>query len=265
MDDSSSPSTLSVLPSYSSTSTVLPSSMPTIPVKLNGRNYFYWKWIMTPLLTTYGLLDYVEGRVRALSKTVMEAYGKAMPNPDYLNWQLRDNLALTCVMLAVMKEIKTNCNLCSWVTRNVASMLQAKDQRRISLLMAPLLLLLLCLASSVSHLLKVHYLDGRSNDSGQNNRDSRSKGGKGNGKGSSNCGSISNGGNPITGSGGQGGSTDIHTGRELMSGWLKMDSTVSIRETGALAVLRLIFPLLVPVSCGINALVTHLFLLFVVH
>ncbi|PKI40780.1 hypothetical protein CRG98_038791 [Punica granatum] len=61
--------TLMTLPSSSSNSTTLPSSSPTIHVKLNGRNYPYWKGEMTPLLTTYGLLDYVEGRITIPSKT----------------------------------------------------------------------------------------------------------------------------------------------------------------------------------------------------
>ncbi|PKI60587.1 hypothetical protein CRG98_019063 [Punica granatum] len=55
--------TNSSLISSSSTSLVIqiPSSIPTIPVKLNGRNYLYWKGVMTPLLASYGLLDHVEG------------------------------------------------------------------------------------------------------------------------------------------------------------------------------------------------------------
>ncbi|PKI33187.1 hypothetical protein CRG98_046422, partial [Punica granatum] len=105
MADSSSSSTLMTLPSSSSNPTTLPSSFPTIPVKLNGMNYLYWKGVMTPLLTTYGLLDYVEGRITIPSKTTTGADGTVMQNSDFLNWQSRDNFALTCIMLAVTEEI----------------------------------------------------------------------------------------------------------------------------------------------------------------
>ncbi|PKI73566.1 hypothetical protein CRG98_006014 [Punica granatum] len=105
MADSSSSSTLTILLPSSSISTVLPSSFPTIHVKLNGRNYLYWKGVMTQLLITYGLLDYVECRVMASSKTITGTDGVTTPNPDYLNWQSRDNFALTCVILAVIEEI----------------------------------------------------------------------------------------------------------------------------------------------------------------
>ncbi|OWM88421.1 hypothetical protein CDL15_Pgr003833 [Punica granatum] len=106
MVDSSSSSTLTFLYSSSSNSTALPSSFPTIPVKFNGRNYLYWKEVMTPLLTTYGWIDYVEGRITASSKAVIGAYGNTMLNPDYPYRQSRDNFALTCVMLAVTKKIR---------------------------------------------------------------------------------------------------------------------------------------------------------------
>ncbi|XP_031378254.1 uncharacterized protein LOC116193653 [Punica granatum] len=69
MAENSSSSTLTTLPSSSSISTVLPISFPTIPIKLNRRNCLYWKGVMTPLLTIYGLLDYVEGRVVAPERT----------------------------------------------------------------------------------------------------------------------------------------------------------------------------------------------------
>ncbi|XP_031374107.1 uncharacterized protein LOC116188774 [Punica granatum] len=105
MADNSSPSTLTVLPSSSSNSTTLPSSFPTIPVKLNGRNYLYWKGVMTHLLTTNGLLNYVEGKVTVPSKTKTAADGTIMLNSDFLNWQSRDNFALTCIMLVVTEEI----------------------------------------------------------------------------------------------------------------------------------------------------------------
>ncbi|PKI58839.1 hypothetical protein CRG98_020738 [Punica granatum] len=72
-----------------------PNTIPTIPVKLNGQNYLYWRGVMTPLLATYGLLDHVEGRATVLSKTIARADGVQVTNPDYLRWESRDNFALT--------------------------------------------------------------------------------------------------------------------------------------------------------------------------
>ncbi|PKI61594.1 hypothetical protein CRG98_018023 [Punica granatum] len=60
---------------------------------------------MTPLLATYDLLDHVEGRATALSKTIVGADGVQVSNPDYLRWESRDNFAFTCVMLAVTEAI----------------------------------------------------------------------------------------------------------------------------------------------------------------
>ncbi|PKI71719.1 hypothetical protein CRG98_007852 [Punica granatum] len=105
MAGSSSSSTLTILPSSSSTSTTLPSSSPTIPVKLNGRNYLYWKGIMTPLLNAYELLNYVEGKVTVPSKTTTGADRTITLNSDYLNWQSMDNFALIFIKLAVTEEI----------------------------------------------------------------------------------------------------------------------------------------------------------------
>ncbi|PKI71866.1 hypothetical protein CRG98_007725 [Punica granatum] len=53
---------------------------------------------MTHLLATYGLLDHVEGRVTAPSKTIAKANSVTTLNLDYLKWESRDNFALTYVM-----------------------------------------------------------------------------------------------------------------------------------------------------------------------
>ncbi|PKI48918.1 hypothetical protein CRG98_030694 [Punica granatum] len=83
----------------------LPSSIPTVQVKLNGRNYMFWKGIMSPLLETYGLLSYAEGRVPEPSKTVQGPDGSDLQNPEHQKWVSRDKFALTCIMLAVTEEI----------------------------------------------------------------------------------------------------------------------------------------------------------------
>ncbi|OWM87157.1 hypothetical protein CDL15_Pgr010189 [Punica granatum] len=93
--------------SSSSSSPVMqnPSSIPTIHVKLNGKTSLYWKGVMKTLLAAYGLLDHVEGRAIAPSKTITRANGVTILNFDYLRWESMDNFALTCVMLEVTKEI----------------------------------------------------------------------------------------------------------------------------------------------------------------
>lgn len=48
----------------------LPNSLPNIPVKLNGKNIYFWKSIVTPLLDMYEQQDYVEGRISTPTKTI---------------------------------------------------------------------------------------------------------------------------------------------------------------------------------------------------
>ncbi|PKI53113.1 hypothetical protein CRG98_026475 [Punica granatum] len=122
-------------PSMENSADSLPSSLPTVPVTLNGRNFSFWKGIMSPLLDTYSLLDCVEGRVPAPSKTVTGADGNSAPNPDYRKWVSRDKFALTCLMLAVTEDI--GCSILSASTSNEAWLLNSlkftmrTDDRRI--------------------------------------------------------------------------------------------------------------------------------------
>ncbi|PKI54957.1 hypothetical protein CRG98_024629 [Punica granatum] len=83
----------------------LPSSIPTVQVKLNGQNYMLWKGIMSPLLETYGLFSYAEGRISEPSKTITGPDGSVSQNPEYQQWVSRDRFALTCIMLAVTEDI----------------------------------------------------------------------------------------------------------------------------------------------------------------
>ncbi|PKI31712.1 hypothetical protein CRG98_047922 [Punica granatum] len=98
----------SLVSSFSSSPPIIqtPTTIPTIPIKLNGQNYLYWRGVMTPLLATYGMLDHVEGRATASSKTSARADGVQVTNHDYLRWESRYNFALTCVMLAVTEAIR---------------------------------------------------------------------------------------------------------------------------------------------------------------
>ncbi|PKI45222.1 hypothetical protein CRG98_034400 [Punica granatum] len=78
----------------------LPFSIPTVQVKLNGQNYMFWKDIMSPLLETYGILSYAEGRIPEPSKTVTRPDGSVSQNPEHQQWVSRYKFALTCIMLA---------------------------------------------------------------------------------------------------------------------------------------------------------------------
>ncbi|XP_031396826.1 uncharacterized protein LOC116207851 [Punica granatum] len=86
----------------------LPATVPTIPVKLNGNNYFFWQGIMSALLETYDLLGYVEGDIPAPEKTISRD-GIIVPNPAFRQWVMRDKFALTCIILALTEEI--GCNI----------------------------------------------------------------------------------------------------------------------------------------------------------
>lgn len=64
---------------------------------------------MSPLLYTYGLPDYVEGKITAPKETQTNNSGNAIPTLDYHRWVSHDKFALTCLMLSVIEE--AGCNL----------------------------------------------------------------------------------------------------------------------------------------------------------
>lgn len=67
----------------------LPNSLPTIPVKLDGSNYYLWRSIMTSLLQSYNLLEYADGTNVAPPATIPTKQGTDivdLPNPDFLQW-----------------------------------------------------------------------------------------------------------------------------------------------------------------------------------
>lgn len=82
----------------------LPPTIPTVPVKLTGKNYPFWKCVMSALLKAYGLFDQVEGRIPAPDRTI-EKDGTFEPNPAYRRWLTRDSFALTCLLFAVTEEV----------------------------------------------------------------------------------------------------------------------------------------------------------------
>lgn len=81
-----------------------PSTVPTIPVKLEGSNCFQWKNVMTPLLTAYQLLGYADGSIPPPPETITSTVdGKetSVPNPEFQKWKIQDQFALTCILIAV--------------------------------------------------------------------------------------------------------------------------------------------------------------------
>ncbi|PKI78798.1 hypothetical protein CRG98_000865 [Punica granatum] len=92
-------------------SSTLPSSLPTVPIKLNGTNYYFWKSVMTPLLRAYQLLSYADGSISVPPATITKTVDGAettVENPDFVLWQTRDQFALTCIMLAVNQDVGAN-------------------------------------------------------------------------------------------------------------------------------------------------------------
>ncbi|OWM89778.1 hypothetical protein CDL15_Pgr024526 [Punica granatum] len=68
----------------------------------------FWKAITIPLLYTYSLLDYVEGRFLAPSKTTTDEAGSQTPNLAYCKWVTKDKFVLTCIMLVLTEDIGCN-------------------------------------------------------------------------------------------------------------------------------------------------------------
>lgn len=62
----------------------LPNNLPSIPIKLDGSNYYLWKSIMMSLLESYGLLDYAKGMKHAPPSVITTKKATATtesPNP----------------------------------------------------------------------------------------------------------------------------------------------------------------------------------------
>uniref|UniRef100_A0A6V7QRN4 Uncharacterized protein n=1 Tax=Ananas comosus var. bracteatus TaxID=296719 RepID=A0A6V7QRN4_ANACO len=87
----------------------IPSSLPNIPVKLDGSNYYYWKSIMIPVLKAYRLLGYVDGTLASPPETIAGDDQVKKSNPEYETWMVQDQIALTILMLSVSQEV--GCNL----------------------------------------------------------------------------------------------------------------------------------------------------------
>lgn len=86
----------------------LPNNLPSIPMKLDGTNYYLWKSIMTSLLQSYNLLEYAEGEKTAPPPTITEKQGTATvdsPNPEFQQWRTYDQFYLACIYLAVSPDI----------------------------------------------------------------------------------------------------------------------------------------------------------------
>lgn len=73
---------------------------------------------MHPLLDTYDLLDYVEGKLPAPTETHKDGTGQLVSNLAYKQWKSHDKFALTCLMLSVTEEV--GCNLLAAKTSHEA-------------------------------------------------------------------------------------------------------------------------------------------------
>lgn len=86
----------------------LPNNLPSIPIKLDGSNYYLWQSVMMSLLESYGLLEYAEGTKHAPPSVITTKQGSATietPNPEFQQWQTYDQFYLTCIYVAVTPEV----------------------------------------------------------------------------------------------------------------------------------------------------------------
>lgn len=88
----------------------LHNSLPAIPIKLSGTNYYMWRNILKPLLDTYNPIGYIEGTIPPpqLPQTITNKNGEeeiVTPNPEYQRWRNYDKISLICILVNVRTEI----------------------------------------------------------------------------------------------------------------------------------------------------------------
>lgn len=94
------------MPFNSDNQPCLANTIPTITMKLDGKNYYLWKSIMFPLLSSYNLLGYVDGLFPAPSLIMTEKQGNdtiTIIDPEYQQWKNYDQFYLT--MISVTSDI----------------------------------------------------------------------------------------------------------------------------------------------------------------
>uniref|UniRef100_A0ACD6AMF3 Uncharacterized protein n=1 Tax=Avena sativa TaxID=4498 RepID=A0ACD6AMF3_AVESA len=103
---------VSELPQHMSSSTsssMAPSILSSITVRLNHTNFMLWQAQMLTHLRGHSLLGYIDGSIEAPEETIASTNtaGESVDvvNPDYATWYVRDQTVLGGFLSTVTKEV----------------------------------------------------------------------------------------------------------------------------------------------------------------
>jgi hypothetical protein len=98
--------TCAIVPSLPSLSG--PSISNAITVRLSHDNFFLWHAQATPMLRRHQLFHYVDGSIKASTKTISEGPGDSVvqdANPEYAQWYAQDHLVLSALVASMNDDM----------------------------------------------------------------------------------------------------------------------------------------------------------------